>query len=120
MTAKTKKSARPRRPAPVTEAEALREVWLAGLGALATTGESTAKAFDALVARGKRLEPSVIAAAERTAREARGTVEELAGLAYRRSQALVGETLDRITPERRSPKSKNILHRLGDLAEALL
>jgi hypothetical protein len=118
MTAKTKKG--PRRPAAAREAEALREIWLAGLGALVTTGETSAKAFDALVKRGKKLEPSLIAAAERTAREARGTVEELAGLAYRRSQALVGETLDRITPERRSPKSKNILHRLGDLAEALL
>ena len=118
MTAK--KTSRRRQPRPAPQPDVLREVWLAGLGALATTGESATRAFDALVKRGKQLEPSLVAAAERTAREARGAVEEIADQTYRRSQKLVGETLDRLTPKSRAPRSKNILHRLGDIAEALL
>jgi len=117
---KTRKRATKRaaRPTPPT-GDPLRELWLAGLGAVAATGETAAEAFDTLVARGRRLEPTVVAAAERTAREARGAVEELAAEASRRSKKLVDEALDRIGAHR-APRSKNILHRLGDIAEALL
>jgi len=99
--------------------DSLRDVYLAGLGAVATAGEGAQLAFDALVARGRETEPRLTAAARRSLREARGAVEDLASKAGKRSLELVDEALEKIgrgTPRR----EKNILHRLGDLAEALL
>jgi poly(hydroxyalkanoate) granule-associated protein len=112
MTAVPRRKNRRARPA---EPEAARELWLAGLGALAAAGESGRRAFDALVARGRRAEPAVAAAADRAAGRARGAVESLVEEAAGRSR----ELLDRLTPASRSRRAKNILHRLGDLAEAL-
>jgi poly(hydroxyalkanoate) granule-associated protein len=111
------KSARPRA---VAEPESqLRQVWLAGLGALAATGETANGLFDELVARGRKQEPATRAAAEKAVRDARGVVESVAAQAGRRSKALVDEAIARLGVKNQ-PRSKNILHRLGDVAEALL
>jgi len=107
-----------RRTAAIPESQ-LRQVWLAGLGAVAVTGESAAVVVDQLISRGKRQEPATRAAAEKAVREARGLVVDLANEAGRRSKKLVDQAIDRLGVESK-PRSKNILHRLGDIAEALL
>lgn len=109
-----------RRKAPVAAPDSqLRQVWLAGLGALATTGETATVVFDELVARGRKQEPATRAAAERVVREARGAVESAAAEAGRRSKQLMDEAITRLGVKAQ-PRSRNILHRLGDFAEALL
>jgi len=108
-----------RRPVPPVPESQLRQVWLAGLGAVAATQETAVGIVDLLVARGKRQEPATIAAAEKAVREARGAVVGIAREATQRSKKLVDGAIDRLGATTK-PREKNILHRLGDLAEALL
>lgn len=115
---KTARPARARAVAAVPETQ-LRQVWLAGLGALATTGETANGLFDDLVARGRKQEPATRAAAEKVVREARGVVESVAAQAGRRSKELVNGAIARLGVKEQ-PRARNILHRLGDFAEALL
>jgi polyhydroxyalkanoate synthesis regulator phasin len=112
----SKKRARPRPAAPESQ---LRQVWLAGLGAVAATTETAAGLVDELIARGRRQEPATRAAAEQAVRTARGVVEGVATEAGRRSQQLVKDAMSRLGVKAQ-PRSRNILHRLGDVAEALL
>lgn len=119
---RTRKPAAKRRAgsAPVPAAgPSPRELWLAGLGAALVAGETARDAVDALVVRGREREPRVVAAAERVARDARSAVEETAAQAARISRRMIDDALERFG-QRPAPRQKNILHRLGDLAEALL
>ena len=74
---------------------------------------------DELVVRGRQQEPKTLAAARRVAREARGTANGWAIDATKLGKQWIDQAFDRLgVPDR--PRQKNILHRLGDLAEALL
>jgi polyhydroxyalkanoate synthesis regulator phasin len=101
------------------QAAPLRELWLAGLGAAAATGEAASDVVDLLVEKGRTAEPRVAAAAARALAAARARAGEVADELGERAQDALRETLDRLGVERR-PRSKNLLHRLGDLAEAIL
>ncbi|MCM2270420.1 MAG: phasin family protein [Thermoanaerobaculia bacterium] len=115
---KPARTARPRAAATAPESQ-LRQVWLAGLGAVVTAGETANGLVDELIVRGRKQEPATRAAAEKAVRAARGAVEGVAAEAGRRSQQLVKETMSRLGVKEQ-PRSRNILHRLGDFAEALL
>lgn len=114
-------AARGRRPASRAAAaeSQMRQIWWAGLGAVAATGETATELVDELIARGKKREPALVAAAERSLRDARRTVEKLASEAGKRSMRLFDETIEQLGVKPQ-PRSRNILHRLGDVAEALL
>ncbi len=96
-----------------------RSLWLAGLGAAGVVLETATGAFDALVERGRRAEPRAIAAAHQAGRDARRAAGELAGSAARASRRQIDNVLDAVGIDNR-PRRKNLLHRLGDLAEAIL
>ena len=115
-----KRPARSKRPTTRTAAvdSQVRRFWLAGLGAVATTGETAVELLDELVARGKKREPATVAAAEKAVRDARRAVESLAAETGRRSMRLVDDAIDRLGIKAQ-PRRRNILHRLGDVAEAL-
>lgn len=114
------RTAQRRAPAlPATAGADLRQLWLAGLGAVVTTSETAVELIDTLVARGRRQEPKTRAAAQRIVRDARQTIEGLASETGRRSRVALEDAMERLGVEKQ-PRSKNILHRLGDIAEALL
>ena len=100
----------------------LRELWLAGLGAAAVTGEAATGLVDALVATGREAEPRVKASAERAVaslrRETRRVATKVADDLGTRAKGAVESAFVRLGVAPR--KSKNVLHRLGDLAEAIL
>jgi polyhydroxyalkanoate synthesis regulator phasin len=104
------------------DAPSLRELWLAGLGAAAVTGEAANDLVEALVAKGREAEPRVKASAERAAtvlrRETRRVANQVAEDLGARAKRTVQGALERLGVAPR--KSKNVLHRLGDLAEAIL
>ena len=56
--------------------DSAREVWLAGLGALATAGAEGEKLFDALVRRGEKLEKQVEGPVGKASAKVRGTVKQ--------------------------------------------
>ncbi len=101
------------------DATPLREIWLAGLGAVATTGEAASGFVDLLVAKGRETEPRLVASAERTLisakRSATRTVDELG----ERAKSAIEDAMQRLGVGNRA-RTKNMLHRLGDLAEAIL
>jgi len=96
-----------------------RSLWLAGLGLTATTIETAEDAFGLLVARGKQREPKTLAAAKKVIRDARRAANDLATDAARASKKKLDEALDAFGVDHRA-RPKNLLHRLGDLAEAIL
>lgn len=102
-----------------TAVETGRSVWLAGLGLGVSVVEGASEAFDALVARGRRQEPKTMAAARKAVKDVRRTAGELADEAARASKRKIDEALDALGVES-NPRPKNLLHRLGDLAEAIL
>jgi hypothetical protein len=110
----------PHRP---THAPALRELWLAGLGTAAAAGEAADGLVDRLVAKGRETEPRVRARAGRAAatlkREAGRVAATIADELGTRAKSAVEGAFDRlgVAPKKRA---KNILHRLGDLADAIL
>jgi hypothetical protein len=97
----------------------LRELWLAGLGAAAATGEAATGLAELLVEKGREAEPRVRASAGKVAsalsREGRRVADDLGT----RAKGAVEGAFERlgVTPRKRT---KNVLHRLGDLAEAIL
>lgn len=121
----TRKRATPRRRAPrrapvkPAEAQQLRNVWLAGLGAVSAAGEKAADFVDALVEKGKEREPRVRAAAARLVKNAQKNATGIATQAERRTRELVDGAFERLGVGSK-PRQKNLLHRLGDLAEAIL
>jgi polyhydroxyalkanoate synthesis regulator phasin len=97
----------------------VRELWLAGLGVAASTGETAGRVIDTLVERGRREEPKLKAEAKRMVAETRAKAEELGSAVGRSAKRMLDEASRRLGVEdRRRPK--NLLHRLGDLAEAIL
>jgi hypothetical protein len=120
-------TARPNRmtlPATVGEAgeaalETGRSLWLAGLGLTGAAIETATDTFDALVAKGRQQEPKTVAAAEKIVRDARRRATAVVGEAARRSKQGVESALEVLGVDNR-PRQKNVFHRLGDLAEAIL
>lgn len=96
-----------------------RSFWLAGLGLAGTAYETAVHTFDVLVARGRREEPKTRAAAHRVVRQVRTRATGLASDATRLSKRKLGQALDALGVDK-SPRPKNLFHRLGDLTEALL
>jgi polyhydroxyalkanoate synthesis regulator phasin len=110
----------PRRaPAKLTEAQQVRTFWLAGLGAIATAGEAAADFVDVLVKKGREREPRVRAAASRLVKNAQKNASGIATVAERRTREVVDGAFERLGVGSK-PRQKNLLHRLGDLAEAIL
>ena len=105
----------------VTHAELtpLREVWLAGLGAAAATGEAANELVDILVAKGRQTEPRLVASADRALAFAKKNAAQAADELRNRAKDAVDGALHRLGVNAR-PRTKNVLHRLGDLAEAIL
>src|SRR5690606_31118370 len=99
--------------------EAGRSIWLAGLGLAGSAVETASDTFDALVARGRRQEPKSIAAAEQVAREGRQRAHTLAGDAAKYSKKQLAGAFEALGVDNR-PRQKNLFHRLGDFAEAIL
>jgi poly(hydroxyalkanoate) granule-associated protein len=56
--------------------DALRQVWLAGLGALATAGEQGERLFQSLVDKGKEFEPTVYEHSKKAAHEMKHAASE--------------------------------------------
>jgi len=57
--------------------DALRHVWWAGLGLAAVAGEQTGRVFDALVERGKQVEPSVVEQGKKAGQEVSEAVNDV-------------------------------------------
>lgn len=57
--------------------DSLHQVWLAGLGALATAEEEGGRLFKSLVKKGQRYEKSVKVPVDRAAESVRGTVKDV-------------------------------------------
>lgn len=121
-----KPAARPsarRVPKRSTPAPALRELWLAGLGTAAVAREAADDLVDRLVAKGRETEPRVRASADRAVTTLRREAGRVAGTVAdelgARAKSAVEGAFDRlgVAPKKRA---KNILHRLGDLADAIL
>jgi hypothetical protein len=102
-----------------TALETGRSLWLAGLGLAGTAMETATDTFDALVARGRQQEPKTVAAAEKVVRDARRRANAVVGEAARVSKQGVESALEALGVDAR-PRQKNLFHRLGDLAEAIL
>jgi polyhydroxyalkanoate synthesis regulator phasin len=124
MTTTRKNATTPRRaprraPAKAAEAQPLRDLWLAGLGAMATAGESANDFVDVLVRKGREREPRVRAAAARLVKNVQKNATGIASEAERRTREAVDGAFERLGVGSR-PRQKNLLHRLGDLAEAIL
>lgn len=110
---------RPARSAWTPSLPAPREIWLAGLGVVVAAGETTTELVDDLVRRGKLREPKVKAKARGWVRDARKGAEGLADDALDTTRRAIDRAVKSLGVEN-PPRNKNILHRLGDLAEALL
>jgi poly(hydroxyalkanoate) granule-associated protein len=57
--------------------DALRHVWWAGLGLAAVAGEQTGRVFNALVEKGKELEPTVVEQSRKASHEVTETASEV-------------------------------------------
>lgn len=96
-----------------------RSLWLAGLGLAGAAITTATDTFDALVAKGRQQEPKTVAAAEKVVRDARRRANAVVGEAARVSKQGVESALEALGVDNR-PRQKNVFHRLGDLAEAIL
>ena len=103
----------------VPQPASLREVWLAGLGAAAATSEAATGLFDLLVEKGKEAEPRVAAAAESTVAGAREKATRAAEEVGATAKTAVESAMRQLGVSARA-RNKNLFHRLGDLAEAIL
>ncbi len=101
------------------EAQQFRNVWLAGLGALATAGDAANDLVDALIKKGREREPRVRAAAARLVKNVEKNATGIATEAQRRTRKVVDDAFERLGVGSQ-PRQKNLLHRLGDFAEAIL
>ena len=102
-----------------TNAHPARELWLAGLGAAAASGEKASELVELLVAKGRETEPAVVATAGRVLESARERATRTAADLGSEAKVALEKALDKLgVPQR--PRNKNLLHRLGDLAEAIL
>jgi polyhydroxyalkanoate synthesis regulator phasin len=118
-----KQGARPvskprRNPSSAPAETSLRELWLAGLGAVAETRESARELVDLLVEKGKETEPRLEASARRAFALAREGAAQTTGELTERARIVLDGARERLGIDAR-PRRKNVLHRLGDLAEAI-
>ncbi len=116
---RTRSSAQTVRSAPrVAASDPMRQLWLAALGAASGVGEAAERLVETLVERGREREPLARARAAETAEQLRGIATRLAAEAERRCRGAIDAARRSLgVVERRRPK--NVLHRLGDLAEAI-
>ena len=123
-TRKKTKAVRPRRaprraPVKPVEMQPLHSVWLAGLGAVVTAGEAANEVVDLLIKKGKEREPRARAAVARLVKRAQATADEVATETQRQTRKIVDVAFERLGVGGK-PRQKNLLHRLGDVAEAIL
>jgi len=97
----------------------LRELWLAGLGAVAATGEAAGEIVETLVEKGRETEPKLSSRAEDLIEETRTRATRIAQEVGERANEAFDGAMRRLGVSERK-QSKNVLHRLGDLAEAIL
>ena len=121
---KKAKAAQPRRAprrasAKPAEMQPLHDIWLAGLGAVRTAGEAANGVVDMLIAKGKKREPRARAAVARLVKSAQATADEIASETQRQTRKIVDGAFERLGVGGK-PRQKNLLHRLGDFAEAIL
>jgi poly(hydroxyalkanoate) granule-associated protein len=76
--------------------EAMHQVWLAGMGAVATARKQGPKMLDDLLAEGARIHDSSRKAADKAVRSALAEVQGMVGERMKTAQAQAGETLDNL------------------------
>ena len=123
-TRKRAKTAQPRRAprrtaAKPAEMPTLHNLVLAGLGAVVTAGEAANGVVDLLVAKGKQREPRARAAVARLVKRAQAKADGIAAETQLRARKVVDSAFERLGVGGK-PRQKNLLHRLGDFAEAIL
>jgi poly(hydroxyalkanoate) granule-associated protein len=77
--------------------DSLHQVWLAGLGALATAEEEGGKLFRSLVRKGQKYEKSVKVPVDKAAKSVKGTVKDVrskAGKTMKKFEAAFDEHVD--------------------------
>jgi|GEM_PF-6786881 len=108
---------------------ALHNLWLVGLGAVAVAGDEAAKAVDALMAKGKEVEPSVMEKGKKVG-ESLGDAAEEVGVRIRDMAARVGKRAEaaeammdervRAALERMGYANKDDLEKLSAKIDALM
>jgi poly(hydroxyalkanoate) granule-associated protein len=76
--------------------EAMHQVWLAGMGAVASARKQGPKMLDELLAEGARIHDTSRKAADKAVRSALAEVQGMVGERVRSAQAQAGETLDNL------------------------
>ena len=123
-TRKKAKTVRPRRaarrsPAKPAEMPTLHNIVLAGLGAVVTAGEAANGVVDMLIAKGKQREPRARAAVARLVKDAQAKADGIAAETQLQARKIVEGAFERLGVGGK-PRQKNLLHRLGDFAVAIL
>jgi len=108
-----------RKPAKPAEMQTLHNVVLAGLGAVVTAGEAANGMVDMLIAKGKQREPRARAAVARLVKDAQAKADGIAAETQLQARKIVEGAFERLGVGGK-PRQKNLLHRLGDFAEAIL
>lgn len=108
---------------------ALHNIWLAGLGAVAVAGDEAVKLVDALVEKGKQVEPSVVEKGRKVGEELGDAAEEV-GMRIRDMASRVGKRAEaaeammdervRAALERMGYANKEDLDKLSAKLDALL
>lgn len=76
--------------------EAMHQVWLAGMGAVATARKQGPKVLDELLAEGARIHDTSRKTADKAMRSALAEVQGMVGDRMKSAQAQAGETLDNL------------------------
>jgi poly(hydroxyalkanoate) granule-associated protein len=76
--------------------EAMHQIWLAGVGAIATARKEGPKMLDELLAEGARIHESSRKAADKAVRSALAEVQDMVGERMKTAQSQAGETLDNL------------------------
>jgi poly(hydroxyalkanoate) granule-associated protein len=76
--------------------EAMHQIWLAGVGAIATARKEGPKILDELLAEGARIHESSRKAADKAVRSALAEVQDMVGERMKNAQTQAGETLDNL------------------------
>lgn len=95
-----------------------RQLWLAGLGVVATLEEGAVEAFDTLVAKGRKSRFAPVAEAEKALATARKQVGRLEAKVEKSVESQVGSVLGRLgVPTRR--EVQELTRRVESLAQSL-
>jgi poly(hydroxyalkanoate) granule-associated protein len=76
--------------------EAMHQIWLAGVGAVATARKRGPRVLDGLLAEGARIHESSRKAADKAVRTALAEVQGMVGERMKTAQSQAGETLDNL------------------------